>query len=510
VGVDARVDTPIKIMIDEKYIKDSPNTYEDWYNLEYTLIPCEGGKAILKRWSSLEFIIKKEEWKSRYLDKQLGLRLDNLVDFDIDHTRAKEFANKWIKNCSAIFGRDHNPTSHYLWKQKLAPKKFILPNDLGKYVEFAAHGQCLCEIRSTETHYTIAPASLHNKHPEHVRWEKYEGINEYQEDLNKVIRKIALATALSVLYAAKGQRDEYCTAIAGVLIKQTDWNDEEINNFIYEIAEVSNDDEAENRKNKGSSVRNSKRQFGMPKIAEILGCKIQSVGEIFNWIGVEDKSLVEVKQIADESIGEITEYGQDRYDIKVTGKLEGNSFEKIITVNGPTLMNQKLFYDAVVTQAQVWMPRMKVTQFEEIMRIKFESRVKSKEYVEEANEDLKFYKYFENYIKQEKLSPDRKELFNYQAPYYNQSTDVLEFNLGHFESYLQTQKINLIRVDLVMKMQKILKAKKVNGKYKEKSLVYWKIESPKIEETDIIEGEVVENKTEEGKNLLNDFEKNKA
>ena len=61
-----------------------------------------------------------------------------------------------------------------------------------------------------------------------------------------------------------------------------------------------------------------------------------------------------------------------------------------------------------------------------------------------------------------------------------------------------------------MKMQKILKAKKVNGKYKEKSLVYWKIESPKIEETDIIEGEVVENKTEEGKNLLNDFEKNKA
>ena len=225
----------------------------------------------------------------------------------------------------------------------------------------------------------------------------------------------------------------------------------------------------------------------MPKIAEILGCKIQSVGEIFNWIGVEDKSLVEVKQIADESIGEIIEYGQDRYNIKVTGKLEGNSFDKIITVDGPTLMNQKAFYDAVVTQAQVWMPRMKVTQFEEIMRMKFESRVKSKDYVEEANEDLKFSKYFENYIKQEKLSSDRKELFNYQAPYYNQTADVLEFNLNNFETYL-----------------------KVNGKYKEKSLVYWKIESPEIEETDIIEGEVLQNKTGEGVVLIDDFEKNKA
>ena len=61
-----------------------------------------------------------------------------------------------------------------------------------------------------------------------------------------------------------------------------------------------------------------------------------------------------------------------------------------------------------------------------------------------------------------------------------------------------------------MKMQKILKAKKVNGKYKEKSLVYWKIESPKIEETDIIEGEVLQNKTGEGVVLINDFEKNKA
>jgi len=517
VGVDARVDTPIKIMIDEKYIKDSPNTYEDWYNLGYIIIPCENGRPTVKKWSDTDFKITKEEWKDKHLDKEIGLRLDNTIDLDLDHTRAKVFAKKYLTNCNTISGREHNPTSHYWFKGKLPAQKFSLPNELKRYVEHAAHGQCLCEIRSTETNYTIVPGSLHSKHREYVRWEKYEGFNMYVGDLNKILRKIALATALSILYAPKGQRDEYCTAIAGVLIKQTNWEDSEINDFIYDIAVESNDDEAENRKNKGSTTRASKKPFGMPKLAEIIECRTENIASIFSWIGVQDKSLVEVKQVADESIGEIIEYGQNRYKIKVTGKLEGNNFTKDITIDGPTLMNQKAFYDAVVSQAQVWMPKMKVTQFEEIMKLKFESRVKSDKYVEEANENLKFIKYFKNYIRQNKASVQKKELANYGIPYYNLPKQTLEFDLDSFEDYLHTQKINLQRVDLVMKIQDILKAKKNRGKYKNeetgniKSLVSWKIDKPDIANEDIeYEGEIVENKSKEGVLLFNDFEKDRT
>jgi adenosylmethionine-8-amino-7-oxononanoate aminotransferase len=43
----------------------------------------------------------------------------------------------------------------------------------------------------------------------------------------------------------------------------------------------------------------------MPKIAEIVECKAQSIATIFSWIGAEDKSLADVKIIADESIGDI-------------------------------------------------------------------------------------------------------------------------------------------------------------------------------------------------------------
>ena len=37
----------------------------------------------------------------------------------------------------------------------------------------------------------------------------------------------------------------------------------------------------------------------MPKIAEILECKKQSVARIFGWIGAEDKDLAEVKEKCD-------------------------------------------------------------------------------------------------------------------------------------------------------------------------------------------------------------------
>jgi len=507
VGGRARVKPPIKIMIDDKKLNSGPATYEDWYDLGYILIPCEGGKAVVKKWSDTNFTITKEEWKSRYLDKELGLRLDTLVDLDIDHSRAKEFAKKWIIGCDAVFGRDHNPTSHYVWKQKLTAQQFTLPNELDRYVEHAAHGKCLCEIRSGESNYTIAPASLHSRNHEHVRWERYEGFTEYVGDLNKVLRKIALATALSILYAHKGQRDEYCTAIAGVLIKQTDWDDAEINDFIYDIAVISNDDEAENRRNKGSSTRTAKRQFGMPKIAEIVECKAHSIATIFSWIGAEDKSLADVKVIADESIGDIIEYGQDRYKIEVTGKLEGEVIKTIIIVDGATLMNQKAFYDAVISQAQVWIPKMKPGDFETIMRMKFETRKKSEDYVDEANNNLVFKKHFTSYISRVKAFTNKKELVNYKLPYFNQSKNLLYFNLDNFEDYLQSQKINLDRVDLVLKMQDILKAKKDRGKYNNKSLVSWKIEDPDLPNEDlIIEGESVE----EIGGLINDFEKDRT
>ena len=77
--------------------------------------------------------------------------------------------------------------------------------------------------------------------------------------------------------------------------------------------------------------------------------------------------------------------------------------------------------------------------------------------------------------------------------FYNQSSNILEFNLDKFEDYLHRQKINLPRVDLVIKCQNILKAKKNHGKFENKSCVSWRMINQTIEVEDlIVEGEFKE------------------
>jgi hypothetical protein len=167
--------------------------------------------------------------------------------------------------------------------------------------------------------------------------------------------------------------------------------------------------------------------------------------------------------------------------------------EKEILVDGPTLMKQQLFYDQVISQASVWIPKMKPSDFEIIMRKKYEVRTQSKDYVEEANKDLIFIKHFKNYIRQVKAFTDKKELANYHLPYYNPNTTALEFNLDAFEDYLESKKVSIERVDLVLKLQRILKARKNRGKWKGKSCVSWRIENADIAQEDmIVEGEFKE------------------
>ena len=74
----------------------------------------------------------------------------------------------------------------------------------------------------------------------------------------------------------------------------------------------------------------------------------------------------------------------------------------------------------------------------------------------------------------------------------------LEFNLDSFEDFLVEKKIKMKRVDLVMNIQKILKAKKNRGKVKGKSCVSWKIEDYDLEKENlVIDGEYEEVKETE-------------
>ena len=475
------------MMVENK--NSGPVTYDQWIDLGRVIIPCLRGKPVVSDWSNPNFKITKEEWNQKYLNHEIALRLDEDIDFDIDNPLVKRFIGNYIKDSGNVFGRNSNPTSHFIWKGKSTFKQFILPTELKEYCKIFPHGSTLCEIRTDSKHYTIVPGSRHSKAPETVTWEKYNNLNEYPGNLNNDLRKVALSTALCILYAPGGSRDAYCTAIAGALLKHTEWSEEDINEFIYNIAIAANDDEADKRKSKGTTGKKAGRKFGLPKLAEIIGCSTKAISDIFSWIGVQQAVSEEARQ----SIGDIIEYGSDRYIVKINAVVQGEPTEKEIIVDGPTLMNMKLFYDAVISKASVWIPKMPPKDFETIMRRKFEGREKSTHYVSEAEEDNKIIKHFTNYITEVKAYTNKKELALYGMPYFNTKTSELDFKLDKFEDYLQRQKVNLPRVDLVLKVQRILKAVKNRGKYDNKSCVSWTIKDHYIEKEDlIVEGEYEE------------------
>ena len=477
-------------MIEKKEKYSGPVIYEDWIDLGRIIIPCLRGKPVVKRWSDPSFKVTKEEWKKNYLHCEIALRLDRDIDLDIDNTLVKRFVDRYVKSCSAVSGRAGNPESHYWWKGEIEFTQYKLPGELKEKFKNLPHGSMLCELRHGHDRYTIVPGSKHSKADENVRWERYAGLNGYTGDLREDVGKVALSTALCLLYAPQGQRDAYCTAIAGVLLKHTQWDVNEIDEFIYNIAIAANDDEALKRRSKGSSGKNANKNLGLPKLAEIIGCSPRAVAELFSWVGIK---YAAGKEIAQESIGDITEYGSDRYIVKVNTFVEGEIKEKEIIVDGPTLTKQQMFYDEIIRQASLWVPKMKPKDFETIMRQKYLNRKRAGDYVEEAEEDYKFKKYFSNYLNKQGVYMDKSNLAVYKLPYFNDKNNSLEFNLDHFEDELEKNRINLPRVDLVLKVQRVLKAKKYHGKHDNKSCVSWKVDGQEVDKGALlIEGEYVE------------------
>jgi hypothetical protein len=128
------------------------------------------------------------------------------------------------------------------------------------------------------------------------------------------------------------------------------------------------------------------------------------------------------------------------------------------------------------------------------MKIKFDARSHSDDYVEEAAENNKFIKYFEHYLSARQASTDKKSLIEYKRPHYNQEKKVLEFDLDNFEDYLnEVRRIDMPRVDLVLKVQRVLEARKIRGKAEGKSFPRWRITDYEIAKSSlIIEGEAIE------------------
>ena len=101
-----------------KFTDGAPRTPKEWHDLGYYIMPCTSeGVPMMKGWdkedkgSGTDQLIKHGQgWKNRVY----GVRLDNLVDLDIDNPIMQKFLGDII--CGAKFGRKSNPLSHLLFE----------------------------------------------------------------------------------------------------------------------------------------------------------------------------------------------------------------------------------------------------------------------------------------------------------------------------------------------------------------------------------------------------------
>lgn len=223
-------------------------------------------------WTAAE--IEQEFTAAVNVGLYLGSRSSGLIDIDFDCREAAELAKIVLPDLPS-FGRASAPNSHRIAKAKL--KKGKLPFDMGKSVAeiLGADRSMLLEVRGNG-HQTMFPPSVHPS-GEVVQWHD-DPKSVPALDGAELAQKCGLIAALSAIAMAypkvKGERDDVCLMLTGVLVR-AGLSDAEIDVLVPEVARLAGDEEAEDRSGKAASSRvrieSGEPVWGLPELCKRLG-----------------------------------------------------------------------------------------------------------------------------------------------------------------------------------------------------------------------------------------------
>jgi hypothetical protein len=219
-----------------------------WYS---TPLEPHSKKPIHNKWTN--YRIEPHEFVLEFRDgRNLGLvsgePSGGLADVDLDCPEARALAVHILPQTGAMFGRASAPSSHWLYQ--CSPPDFRTT----QYVD-PVSGAMLLELRGTGGQ-TMAPPSIHPT-GEPVEWECEGTPRELPHvDLLRHAGKVAAGTLLA-RHWPKGTRHWAGLALAGALAR-TKWNERDVDEFIFAVARVANDEEASHRRD---DVRTTFRKF---------------------------------------------------------------------------------------------------------------------------------------------------------------------------------------------------------------------------------------------------------
>ena len=258
-------------------------TIEQYKENNFPIIPC-------KRNSRVPI---GEEWQKTNIEFQpgdnIGLHLTEHIDIDVDNIICHKFLASIKQRGCAIYGRQSNPESHLIFKGQTKYVKYVMDQSFAPWFNRYRKKATILEIRSGKGKQSIVPGSIIDD--ELVEWNRYIEPEEYPGNLQKDIELVVFATMLSIIYPAKGQRDDFCYAIACLLMKWGKWSEDKINTFIYELSEASEPPETRDRnsiKDKhGTKAYKGNKPKGLPWLINEAGYTEQGIKRIFEVIGIK-------------------------------------------------------------------------------------------------------------------------------------------------------------------------------------------------------------------------------
>jgi len=258
-------------------------TIEQYRENNFPIIPC-------KRNSRVPI---GEEWQKTNIEFQpgdnIGLHLTEHIDIDVDNIICHKFLASIKQRGCAIYGRQSNPESHLIFKGQTKYVKYVMDQSFAPWFNKYRKKATILEIRSGKGKQSIVPGSIIDD--ELVEWNRYIEPEEYPGNLQKDIELVVFATMLSIIYPAKGQRDDFCYAIACLLMKWGKWSEDKINTFIYELSEASEPPETRDRnsiKDKhGTKAYKGNKPKGLPWLINEAGYPEQGIKRIFEVIGIK-------------------------------------------------------------------------------------------------------------------------------------------------------------------------------------------------------------------------------
>lgn len=248
--------------------------------------------ALDEKYVDLNYSPSDDLWATRDLGIGVvtGPKHSGPLDVDIDCDEAGFFAKRFLPATSAVFGRQSKRSSHYLYRgdTEAFPKRaFVDP--LSK--------STIIELRGDGGHQTVFPGSIHEDTGEVIEWEDKafpEVSRVVADDLDRAVKKIAIAVLVTRHMWSEGQRNEICKHLSGLLFYM-EWTEAEVKELVSAVMEYSGDTDKTRLRTVGITFRKGEtggKVTGAATLREFLGDGV-IVDRILQWVGNEAASVLQ-------------------------------------------------------------------------------------------------------------------------------------------------------------------------------------------------------------------------